>query len=116
MEQQTPGACLGWRRPEALLGVSLPACGDLRRACQHTALHACMCLMLACTSKNMRARGLCSHARQRTRVHEPRADMHAGEHACTRVVLTRTPKNTRARATCGHARRGTCVHAQTAPA
>src|SRR5438093_1798477 len=100
------------RRPETLLGVSLElsACGDLRRARQHTALHACMCLVLACTSKNMRARGLCGHARRRTRVHEPRADMQAGEHACTSLVRTRTPKNMRARGLCEHARQGTCVH------
>src|SRR2546426_8387337 len=98
------------RRPETLLGVSLPACGDLRRARQHTALHACMCLVLACTSKNMRARGLCSHARRRTCVHGPCADTHAEEHACTSLVRACTPGNMRARALCGHARRGTCVH------
>src|SRR5437667_7358576 len=105
---------LAWsrRRPETLLGVSLElsACGDLRRARQHTALHACMCLVLACTSKNMRARGLCGHARRRTRVHEPRPDKQAGEHACTSLVRTRTPKNMRARGLCEHARQGTCVH------
>src|SRR5207249_3827043 len=68
------------RRPETLLGVSLElsACGDLRRARQHTALHACM---------NMRARASCGHASRRTCVHEPCASMHAGEHACTRLVL-----------------------------
>src|SRR5437762_14345742 len=105
---------LAWRRrrPETLLGVSLelPACGDLRRARQHTALHACMCLVLPCTSKNMRARALCGHARRGTCVHEPCASMHAGEHACTRLVRTCTPGNMRARALCKHARLGTCVH------
>src|SRR5207249_8993567 len=77
---------------------------------QHTALHACMCLVLACTSKNMRARGLCSHARRRTCVHVPRAGLHVEEHACTSLVRTCKPKNMRARASCGHARRRTCVH------
>src|SRR5205823_14524754 len=106
MEQQIPGACLGWRRPETLLRVSLelPACGDLRHARQHTAVHACMCLMLACTSKNMRARALFGHARRRTRVHVPRAGLHVEEHACTGLVRTRTAKNMRARALCEHAR------------
>src|SRR5437667_8511917 len=105
---------LAWsrRRPETLLGVSLElsACEDLRRARQHTALHACMCLVLACTSKNMRARGLCSHARRRTCVHVPRAGLHVEEHACTSLVRTCKPENMRARALCGHARRRTCVH------
>ena len=86
------------RRPETLLGVSLElsACGDLRRARQHTALHACMCLVLACTSKNMRARALCEHARRGTCVHEARADVHAYERPCIRSLLTCTLASTRA--------------------
>src|SRR5438876_396779 len=64
--------------PQKLVCVSLelPACGDLRRARQHAALHACICLVLTCTPQNMRARA--------------RAGLHAGEHACTRLVLTCT--------------------------
>src|SRR2546427_212690 len=47
--------------PQTLVCVSLelPACGDLRHARQHTALHACMCLVLTCTPGNMPARGSC---------------------------------------------------------
>src|SRR5437867_4582864 len=84
--------------PKTLVCVSLelPACGDLRRARQHTALHACICLVLACTPQNMRARA--------------RAGLHAGEHACTSLVLACTPENMRARAFCWLARRRTCVH------
>src|SRR2546427_2187042 len=124
--------------PQTLVCVSLelPACGDLRHARQHTALHACMCLVLACTPENMRARASCWRARQRTCVHEScagvhagehactslvlactlvnmcaqsRAGLHAGEHACTSLVLTCTPENMRARGSCWHTRQGTCL-------
>src|SRR5439155_23133644 len=81
--------------PQTLVCVSLelPACGDLRHARQHTALHACMCLVLTCTPENMCARVSCWHTRRRTCVHEPRADVHAREHACTWLVLAYTPGN-----------------------
>src|SRR5437870_3992826 len=98
--------------PQTLVCVSLelPACGDLRRARQHTALHACMCLVLTCTPENMRARASCWRARRRTCVHESCAGLHAGEHACTSLVLACTPENMRARVLCWLARRRTCVH------
>src|SRR5213078_1689107 len=98
--------------PRTLVCVSLelPACGDLRRARQHTALHACICLVLACTPQNMRARVLCWLARRRTCVHEPCAGLHAAEHACTSLVLACTLVNMCARGSCWLARRRTCVH------
>jgi len=98
--------------PQTLVCVSLelPACGDLRHARQHTALHACMCLVLTCTPENMRARASCWRARRRTCVHESCAGVHAGEHACTSLVLACTPENMRARVLCWLARRRTCVH------
>src|SRR2546428_5954268 len=98
--------------PQTLVCVSLelPACGDLRHAREHTALHACMCLVLTCTPENMRARASCWRARRRTCVHESCAGVHAGEHACTSLVLACTPENMRARVLCWRARRRTCVH------
>src|SRR5438034_197175 len=97
--------------PQTLVCVSLelPACGDLRRARQHTALHACICLVLTCTPQNMRARAFCWLARRGTCVHKPRAGLHAGEHACTSLALTCTPENMRARGSCWHTRQGTCL-------
>src|SRR6266702_4095056 len=88
--------------PQTLVCVSLelPACGDLRRACQHTALYACICPVLACTPQNMRAQASCWLARRRTCVHESRAGLHAGEHACMSLVLTCTPENMPARGSC----------------
>src|SRR2546427_3585 len=64
--------------PQTLVCVSLelPACGDLRHARQHTALHACMCLVLTCKPENMRARGSCWHTRQGTCLDVARADLH----------------------------------------
>ena len=98
--------------PQTLVCVSLelPACGDLRRARQHTALHACICLVLTCTPQNMRARAFCWLARRGTCVHKPRAGLHAGEHACTSLVLACTPENMRARARAGlHAGEHACT-------
>ena len=97
--------------PQTLVCVSLelPACGDLRRARQHTALHACMCLVLTCTPENMRARASCWRARRRTCVHESCAGLHAGEHACTSLVLACTLVNMCARVSCWHTRQGTCL-------
>src|SRR5213595_2080571 len=98
--------------PQTLVCVSLelPACGDLRRARQHTALHACICLVLTCTPQNMRAQVSCWLARRRTCVHKPRAGLHAAEHACTSLVLACTLVNMCARGSCWLARQRTCVH------
>src|SRR5437667_8511916 len=74
----------------------------VHEGCAHTHAeeHACMCLVLACTSKNMRARASCGHASRRTCVHELCADTHAEEHACTSLVRACTPGHIRAPRSC----------------
>src|SRR5437667_11565202 len=69
--------------PQTLVCVSLelPACGDLRRARQHTALHACTCLVLTCAPEHLGERHLCMPARRCTCVHDARAGVHVREHA-----------------------------------
>ena len=58
-------------------------CVHLPRARAQIGEHACICLVHACRSANMRASASCTRAGRRACVHVPRARMQIGEHTCT---------------------------------
>src|SRR5436309_11157011 len=49
--------------------------------------HACIGLVLACSSANMRASTLCWLVHRRTCMHRARAGLFIGKHACIDLVL-----------------------------
>ena len=74
-----------------------------RRTCMHWARaglfvgeHACIGLVLACSSANMHASGSCWLVRRRTCMHRPCAGLFIGEHACIGLVLACSSASTRA--------------------
>ena len=59
------------------------ACVHRARAGLFIGEHACIGLVLACSSANMRASTLCWLVHRRTCMHRPRAGLFIGKHACT---------------------------------
>src|SRR5438876_8169378 len=86
------------------------ACVHRPRAGLFIGEHACIGLVLTCSSANMHASASCWLVYRRTCVHRARAGLFVGEHACIGLVLACSSANMRASGSCWLVRRRTCVH------